>query len=622
MIFLRAIFNLFGTLWRALDGLRKVLHLFILMTLFIVVIAAINPDRPVVPAGAALILSPQGALVEQLSGDPMDRAIAKARGIPQQEALIKDLIEAVRKAKDDPKINVLVLQLEGLGGAGLSKLQDLANELVLFKASGKPVIAVGDVFTKNQYYLAAHADDIYMHPMGSVLIDGYSRFTPYYRTAIENLSIDFNVWTVGEYKSFVEPITRDDMSDEDREAAGQYLGALWDAYQADVTAARELQGDALQLYADNAAELLRGAEGDSARMALEYGLVDELLDRHEISERIASLLNSPDSNDDEDASDRYPRIGHQAYLDLIHEADRGQRADDRVAVVVASGMILDGSQSPGAVGGDSTAELIRRAADDERVKALVLRVDSPGGSAFASEVVLRALEVYQQSERPLIASMGSVAASGGYWISMSADEIWASPTTLTGSIGIGATLPTFQRSLDRLGVHVDGTGTTALAGQFDSFRELGPDVVSMIGQSIQHGYDQFISKVAAYRGRPVDEIDAVARGRVWIATDAQSHGLIDNLGTLDDAIASAAQLAGLEDNDYEVVYIEKRLDFAERIALELAAVAAPLTQALGFGSVLPGEIQRIVDIVAEPFRFLEKLNDPRDLYAFCFCDAR
>jgi len=622
MRFLQAIFNLFGTLWRALDGLRKVLHLFILMVLLIIVFAVIEPDRSVVPADAALILAPQGTLVEQLSGDPVERAIAKARGVPQQEVLIKDLIEAVREAKDDPRIKALVLQLEGLGGSGLSKLQDLANELVLFKASGKPVIAVGDIFTKNQYYLAAHADDIFMHPMGTVLIDGYSRFAPYYRTAIEYLSIDFNVWTVGEYKSFVEPITRDNMSDEDREAADQYLGALWDAYQADVTAARELQGDALQHYADNATELLRAANGDSARMALEYGLVDELLDRHEISERVHALLNSSDSNDDEEGRDRYPRIGHQAYLDLIHEADVRKKAENRVAIVVASGMILDGSQPPGTVGGDSTAELIRRAADDERVKALVLRVDSPGGSAFASEVVLRALEVFQESERPLIASMGSVAASGGYWISMSANEIWASPTTLTGSIGIGATLPTFQRSLDRLGIHVDGTGTTALAGQFDVFRELGPDVVSLIEQSIQHGYDQFISKVADYRDRPIDEIDAVARGRVWVATDAQNHGLIDNLGSLDDAVASAAQLAGLEDDDYDVVYIEKQLEIAERIALEFARVAAPLTRALGLDSVLPGEIQRFVDVVSEPFRFLERLNDPRDLYAFCFCEAR
>ena len=205
---------------------------------------------------------------------------------------------------------------------------------------------------------------------------------------------------------------------------------------------------------------------------------------------------------------------------------------------------------------------------------------------------------------------------------MSANEIWASPTTLTGSIGIGATLPTFQRSLDRLGIHVDGTGTTALAGQFDVFRELGPDVVSLIEQSIQHGYDQFISKVADYRDRPIDEIDAVARGRVWVATDAQNHGLIDNLGSLDDAVASAAQLAGLEDDDYDVVYIEKQLEIAERIALEFARVAAPLTRALGLDSVLPGEIQRFVDVVSEPFRFLERLNDPRDLYAFCFCEAR
>jgi len=607
-----------GTIWRALDRIRKVLHLLILLPLALIVVAGLAPDVPTVPTDAALILAPEGALVEQLSGDPLDRAIAKARGLPQQEVLLKDLIEVIRKAKDDDRIKALVLELDRMGGAGLSKLQELADEIILFKANGKQVIAVGDGFTKNQYYLAAHADEIYMHPMGYVIVDGYSRYMPYYRSAIENLSIDYNVWTVGEFKSFVEPITRDDMSDEDREAAAEYLGALWDAYQADVTAARELNAAALQRYADNAVDLLSEANGDSARMALEYGLIDELLPRDEIVSRVKALV--VDSDDMDDADD-YPRIGYQAYLRALRSTDSAPSADDRLAVVVASGVILNGTQSPGAIGGDSTARLIQRATDDERIKALVLRVDSPGGSAFASDVVLRALEVFQESGRPLVVSMGSVAASGGYWISMSANEIWASPTTLTGSIGIGATLPTFQRSLDRLGIHVDGLGTTALAGQANLMRELGPDVVELIAQAIQHGYDQFIGKIADHRGQSVETIDQVARGRVWIATEAQDHGLIDNLGNLDDAIMSAAEIAGLETDDYEIVYLEKQLDFTERLALELAQTFAPVVRAFGVGTAVPLELQRLLEIVLEPWRSLERLNDPRNLYAFCLCDA-
>ncbi len=616
--------KLLGTIWRALDGLRKVLHLLILLPVLVILLAVLAPDRPRVPRDAALILAPEGALVEQLSGDPVARAIAIARGIPQQEVLLKDLIDAIQEAKDDDRINTLVLELGGLSGAGLSKLQELADEIILFKASGKKVIAAGDGFTRNQYYLAAHADEIYMHPMGFVYIDGYSRFTPYYRAAIENLYIDFNVWTVGEYKSFVEPITRDDMSAEDREASGQYLGALWDAYQADVTAARELRTTALQQYADDAADLLSEANGDTAQMALDYGLVDELLPRDGINARIRALVR--DSGEEDEADDNgandYPRIGHQAYLRAIRGENTEPSSENRVGVIVASGVILDGSQPPGTVGGDSTARLIRRATDDERIKALVLRVDSPGGSAFASEVVLRELEVFQESGRPLVASMGSVAASGGYWISMSADEIWASPTTLTGSIGIGATLPTFQRSLDRLGIHVDGVGTTALAGQADVLRELGPDIVEIIGQSIQNGYDLFIGKVASHRDQSVEDIDGVARGRVWIATDARDRGLIDNLGNLDDAIASAAELAALEEDGYGIDYLEKELEFTERLALELAKVFAPLIQALEIAPAVPLELQRLVDIAVEPLRLLEQLNDPRDLYAYCFCEAR
>ena len=621
---LGSIKKLLGRIWRPLDGIRKGLHLLILLTMTLFVLVALAPDQPRVPRDAALILAPEGALVEQLSGDPVGRAIARARGIPLREVLVKDLIEVIREAKDDDRIKALVLQLDGLGGAGLSKLQELADEIILFKASDKPVIAVGDGFTRNQYYLAAHADEIYMHPMGFVYIDGYSRFLPYYKSAIDALSIDFNVWTVGEYKSFVEPITRDDMSDEDREASRQYLGALWDVYQADVTAARELRSTALQEFADNTADLLSAAGGDTARMALDHGLIDELLPRDGIAARLKALVGDGDDEveaDDNGARD-YPRIGYEAYLGAIRGDDSASMAGDSVGVLVASGIILDGSQPPGTIGGDSTATLVRRATEDERIKALVLRVDSPGGSAFASEVVLRELEVFQESGRPLVVSMGSVAASGGYWISMSADEIWASPTTLTGSIGIGATLPTFQRSLDRLGIHVDGVGTTALAGQFDPLRQLGPDVAELVRQSIQHGYDQFIEKVASHRDQSVEDIDGVARGRVWIAAEAQDHGLVDNLGNLDDAIASAADLAGLEEDGYRIEYLEKELDFAEMLALQLAQVFAPLVRVLGVGPALSLEWQRLVDVAVEPLRLLEQLNDPRDLYAYCFCEAR
>ena len=606
---------LFVGIWRAADSVRKVLHLVFLLVFVGVLAAAIARDQPQVPGQAALMVAPEGALVEQLSGGLLERGLAEAQGVDMGETLLKDLVDAIRAAADDDRIRALVLDPTGLTGGGLSKLQELADEIIRFKESEKPVIAIGDFFMRDQYYLAAHADEIYMNPMGTVWISGYSRFLPYYKSAIDNLYIDFHVWTVGEYKSFVEPVSRDDMSPEDREASEVFIGALWDAYQADVTAARELSGDALQRFADNAVELLAAAEGDSARMALDFGLVDELLTRDQIRQRLDELVGEPDD-------DEYETIDTSDYLAAVGTTEENPESEDRIAVIVASGSILNGSQSPGTIGGDSTAATIRRAIEDDDVKALVLRVDSGGGSAFASEIIQRELQVFRESDRPVVASMSSVAASGGYWISMGADEIWASPTTITGSIGVGATFPTFSRSLGQIGVNVDGVGTTRLAGEGDPTRELGAEYSAMIQHSIERIYADFIGSIAEYRDKSVEDVDEVARGRVWIASDAREFGLVDELGNLEDAIASAASLADLAEDEYDVQYYTRELSLAEQIALEMIQVAAPLTRALNVGPRLPESIRTLLEIAAEPFRFVDRLNDPNDMYVYCFCDVR
>ena len=607
-----------GTAWAVVDGIRKILHLVVLLVLVLVLLAALAVEPPRVPDEAALILAPQGVLVDQLSGDPFERAVARARGLEMQETLLKDLVDAIRAAKEDDRIKVLVLQLDGLADAGLSKLQELAEELRDFKESGKPVIATGDGYDRNQYYLAAQADEVYMHPMGWVLIDGYSRFVPYYKSALDKLYVDYNVWTVGEYKSFVEPVTRDSMSDEDREASLAYLSSLWSNYQADVTGARGMQSDALQRYADESARLLRDAGGDTGRLALDYGLVDELLHRDAMRDRIREAVGAGDA----DAKD-FPAVTQDAYLASIRERQPPRpRGTGKVAVVVLAGTILDGRQPPGTVGGDSAAQLIRNAADDENVDALVVRVDSPGGSAFASEIILREIQRFQESGRPVAVSMGSVAASGGYWVSMSADRIWASPTTLTGSIGVGAMLPTFQRTLARLGVTIDGVGTTELDGQMDLTRDLGEQVEALIGETVRATYDQFVGKVAMHRERDVAEIDRVARGRVWTGAAAQERGLVDELGDLDDAIASAAELAGLAEGDYAVEFIEPQLTFAERFALQLVRSSAPVVRAAGTAFSWPEPLSELFANAKEPLDFLATLNDPRGTYAYCFCDVR
>jgi len=606
-----------GTAWSVIDGFRKLLHLFLLLVLFLIVIAALSRPGPRVPEAAALLIAPQGMLVDQLSGDPLEQAIARAQGRGAQETLLKDLVDAIRAGKDDDRIKALVLQTDRMSGSGLSKLQELAEEIADFKESGKPVFAVGDGFGRDQYYLAAQADEVLMHPMGFVLVDGYSRFLPYFKSAIDKLSIDFNVWTAGEYKSVVEPMTRDDMSDEDREASLEYLNGLWSSYQSDVTAARELPADALQRYADNLPELLRRAGGNTAQLAQDYGLVDALVHRDGVRQRIREAVGATD-NEDETG---FPAIGHDEYLRAVRTVVPAPAERSRVGVIVLSGEIADGRQPPGTVGGDSAARLIRDATEDESVKALVLRVDSPGGSAFASEIILREIQVFQESGRPVVVSMGSVAASGGYWISMSADEIWASPTTLTGSIGVAGRVPTFQRTLSRLGVNVDGVGTTSLAGQDDVLQGLGEDIRDVVGQTVIETYEQFVGKVAMHRGRSVEEVDRAARGRVWTGAAALELGLVDALGDLDDAIASAAELAGLEEGRYGVHYFHPPLGFAERLALGMVHVAAPVIRAFDF-SPWPTEVERLIETASAPLDVLTRLNDPRQTYAHCFCEVR
>jgi protease-4 len=605
--------------WHGLDRLRKLLHLIVLLFIFLVLIVAAVGDRVTVPGAAALVIAPKGSLVDQLSGDALTRAVARARGTPLQETLVRDIIEALRAARDDARIKAVVLQLDGMSGSGLSKLQEVAAELAHFKQSGKTVIAVGDAFSRDQYYLAAHADRVYMHPMGMVFVDGYSRYLPYYKSALDKLYIDYNVWTVGEYKSFVEPITRDGMSPQDEEASRAYLGALWSAYQADVTTARKLPGPALQSYADDIVKLLTNAGGNTAKLAVDYGLVDELLTRDAMRERIRMAVG--EDAKPEKGSDDYTSIGLDDYVRSLDLERKPRRSADKVAVIVASGTILDGRQPSGSIGGDSLAELIRKVRLDTSVKALVMRVDSGGGSAFASDVILRELQLFKDSGRPLVVSMSSVAASGGYWISMVANEIWANPTTLTGSIGVGATIATFPRTLAALGVHVDGIGTTQLSGAFETTRPMSDATKGLIRESVKNTYAEFISKVAEHRSRPLEQIEASAQGRVWVGTDALERGLVDHLGTFADALKAAASLAKLAEGRYSVEYVESDLTLSERLAMSIATKAVPLVDKV-FG--LPhwsAVVAQAVESALEPLAFVARWNDPRGVYAYCFCDV-
>ena len=606
----RAIGRLLHWIWSGLDGLRKVLHLLLLLVLFGSLWGVLSRSIPLVPDRAALVIAPQGPLVEQLSGDPLERAVAEALRQQPTETLLRDLVEAIEAAGEDGRISALYLDLGGLSGGSLPKLQELGRAIAAFRASGKPVIAYGDYYDQRQYYLAAQADEIYLDPQGIVYVDGYANYGLYVKDAIDKLAIDWNIFRVGDYKSAVETFTRNDMSAEEREASQVWLGTLWDTYKSEVAQARDFEPAVLQSYADDAVAALRRAEGSLARTALDAGLVTSLDGRFAVEERLASVTGEDDNGGS------YVGVGHDAYLANV----RSQQAlktkpADTVAVIVAAGEILPGEQPPGMIGSDTLAWQLRDAREDEEVKAVVLRIDSPGGSVFASEVIRREVAALREAGKPVVASMSGLAASGGYYIAMDADRIVASPATLTGSIGIFAMFPTFQRTLDKLGVHSDGVGTTALSSEFRGDRALGTVSREILQQSIEYEYRQFIGRVAEARDKTPEQVDAVAQGRVWAGAEAQDLGLVDELGGYQRAIELAAELAGLGDA-YKVDYPAPPGGLGDALGLRIRAALAGLIAPLLPRDALPPLPAALAPLVAEAQR-LSRLADPRSLYAYC-----
>ncbi len=609
----------FGALWRGLDGLRKFLHLVLLLLLFGIVLGALRTTIPVLPSKAALVIRPEGQIVEQLTGDPFARAIEKLQGGLRSETLVWDLADAIIAARDDDRIQALVLDLDRFTGAGQPTLQELTRAIDTFRTSGKKVIAQGSVYLQAQYYLAAHADEIYVDPLGFVLIDGYDRYVMYYKGALDKLGVDMNVFRVGAYKSAVEPYTRTDMSAEDREESLAYLGALWSGYQEQVQKARQLPADAITKYVAGVAGALAGQGGDGAKLALDAGLVTGIRTSIEVEDEVSELVGRDDDNDS------YRSVDVNDYLRVVH-AEEKLRSDGKpvIGVVVAAGEMLDGFQPGGTIGGESTARLIREARLDDNVKALLLRIDSPGGSMFAAEQIHREIEALKAVGKPVIVSMGDLAASGGYYIAAPADEIWAQPTTITGSIGIFATIPTVNRTLDKIGVSVDGVGTTEWSGQLRIDRPIGKEAGQFLQATIEHGYAVFLDRVAAGRGKTREEVDTIAQGRVWAGIDAKRVGLVDHLGGFDDALGAAAALAGVDEGGYDVEFIEPSLSWAEELALQVKTRA--VLAFAGAGGRLPGSalarVARQFDPVAAELERWSRLSSANHLYAYCFCLAQ
>ena len=605
-------------IWRGLDGLRKVLHLLLLLVFFGVIVWALSSSAPTMSSRTALVVKPEGQLVEQLSGDAVQRAIQNTRGEQRQETRLWDLVAAIRAAATDSRIRVLVLDLDKMEGAGQPELEELASAIGDFHASGKPVIAFGTTYDQEQYYLAAQADKVYLDPTGFVMIEGYARYSLYFKSLLQKLGVDVNVFKVGTFKSAVEIFTRDDMSPADKQQSQAYLNVLWSSYQKAVTTARKLPAGAIASYVNSLPQAVSAANGDAASVALHAGLVTALADRLQVEQELVRLVGVDKS------TGSFNQIAAEDYARIIDARTKIHAGDgnSRVGVIVASGDIDDGRAPPGTIGGDSLSELIRQARFDRDIKAVVLRVDSPGGSVAASEEIYQELQALRAAGKPVVISMGDLAASGGYYISAPANQIWASPATLTGSIGIFAIIPNISQTLSKVGVSSDGVGTTPLAGALTIDRPLSPEISGLLQSQVDRGYQEFLNRVAAGRRETPQQIDAIGQGRVWAGADARRIGLVDRLGTLEDAVKAAAELAKV--TQYQVEFVQPHFSWAEQVFEQAQSrAAASAIELLHADAPSLGLLQMAdrLDPVTRNLEQLTRFSVPGHLYSYCFCTA-
>ncbi|HEY1726548.1 MAG TPA: signal peptide peptidase SppA [Steroidobacteraceae bacterium] len=605
----------FYAIWRGLDLLRRCLQLLLLLALLGVLIGALHQSTPRLPEKAALVVKPSGDIVEQLSGEPIERAFNEAQGQGQPETLLWDLTTAIRAAASDPRIAVLVIDTDDMDSAGQAKLEELAAAIAAFRHSGKKIIARGTYFLKGQYYLAAQADEVNLDPIGFVMLDGYNNYHMFFRDALDKLSIDMHLFRAGKFKSAGETFTRRDMSPEDREESSAYLQSLWRGYRTSVASARNLKPEVIAQYADGYTAAVGAAGGDTAKVAKDAGLVSALKTQQEFEEELIDLVGA------DTAGKSYRQVSVSDYLRATHAEDKQRGKGPAVGVVVASGEILHGRQPPGTIGGETTTALLRSAREDPDIRAVVLRIDSPGGVMLDAEQIYREVLALKHDGKPVIASMSDVAASGGYYIAAGADQIIASPNSITGSIGVFASVPTFNRTLAKLGVNVDGIGTTPLAGSFRLDRPLSPELGRQLQVSVDHDYEEFLARVAKSRGKSREAIDAVAQGRVWSGIDARQQGLVDRLGGYDDAVVEAATRAGLK-SGYGVRRIEPELSWVQQLLFQMHADGQHILAALGLARSGAAQLmQRLQPLDRELARWA-RLSSPNSIYAYCFCTAQ
>ena len=596
--------------WHFINGSRKVfLNLLFLFFVYLVYIAVQPPETFRLKPDSTLVIRPYGNIVEQYTTTPLDRALQEATGQEASETRLRDMLEAIHRAAGDSDITQLVIDPNYIWGVGLATLNDLGHAVDAFRSTGKPVIALADNLGQNQYYLASFADEIWLDPNGAIWIDGYSSYRQFYREGLAKLAVEINLFRVGKYKSAMEPYIRDDMSAEAKEAGRFWLNNLWQQYVEGVAKHRGLIVESLQESIDDMPGQIESVDGDFAQYALNLGLVDRLMTAPDARRELARR-GTPDQ-----AGDSYRAVDMQDYLDLTKSA-RHSSGEKRIAIVVAEGEIVRGSHPAGRIGSISTAEQLRRVARDDKVAAVVLRINSPGGEVFAGETLRRELQQVREAGKTVVVSMGNVAASGGYWISMAADEVWASPATITGSIGVFGMLPTFAGTLDKIGVHTDGFGTTQMAGKLRLDRPLDADVARLFQASTERIYRQFISLVSAARGKSVEEVEELAQGRVWSGLQAAERGLVDKTGTFQDAIEAGARIAGLGDS-YQIEWVEpEKSALDEFFADFVSSAVSKLNLSVGIPVNLPASW---LQAMLNDLQFIVAQQGKFTIAAHCLC---
>ena len=584
--------------------------LIVFISIFILIVSLENGNQPL-PEKAALKISPVGSLVEQKTFvSPLKKFMEKS-GV-ETETLLSELITAIDYASSDKRITNLVLDLDYFSGGGISKLEELGQALTRFKSSGKPITAIGDSYNQEQYFLASFADEIHLNPMGSVLIEGYSRHTSYFKDALDQLKVNVNVFRVGAYKDAIEPFTRNNMSDESREHTSIWVNELWRAYTKRVEKSRGLPENFLSDYSNNLGKKLLKHKGNAAELAINARLVDKISNRKDSINHLISL-----SGMDDDGG--YQHIDSSSYMTHIKQKKQLSKVRnniDHVALITASGPIELGDQPNGKIGSESISQLIKQAREDDSIKAVVIRINSPGGGAFASEVIRQDIIALKEHGKPVVVSMGAIAASGGFWIAMGATEIWSTPTTITGSIGVFGVVPTFEETLQNVGIRSDGVDTTTLSNIYQISRPMSDHAKQVVQSGVDYTYSKFLSIVAKARNTSVERVGLVAQGRVWTGEKALELGLIDKLGGLNEAISAAANIAELD--NYELLELTRPLSIQEKILNQIGNTRIKYLgephPALTF---VPEFLVKIKSLYTK-FSFLEAMNDPRNIYLSCF----